>query len=405
MPYRVIRAFILPVLFLFAMTSCDVLGLKNSSGNNSNNTTFSIAIKSNNSDAFAGSTFVKVYCQDDWTVSLDFGENIEVEGENEPFTPWAQLSVPGGKGVTTNVVLSYSKNLSLLQRVVTVVLKSNGKTTSATFTQKGAGSILDGKDYSSEKSDRKWLELPETKANDGLVWGCHFFTDDNGKVKRNYSFYYSDSKYISLWVAYPLNSSLISKGQRSNAWSPDPLFPEINQSYIWNGAYGSNDFDRGHQLPSASRYAGNSNPQTFYPTNITPQRSSFNQGLWEKFEETVRRWATASAVDTLYVVSGCQFGTETITDRGSRKVNIPAAYWKACLRREKGDNPNWSACGVWVDHKTNNTSVLSSDRMSISRLEEIIGVNLFVNLPEIVGGDAIANEIETRTPSSDIWSL
>ena len=90
-------------------------------------------------------------------------------------------------------------------------------------------------------------------------------------------------------------------------------------------------------LPSADRLINDeANWQTFYPTNITMQRSSLNQGVWELLEDQVRKvWAMTC--DTLYVVTGAMPSEEWMTDRAKNKVNVPSAYYKAILRHKASD--------------------------------------------------------------------
>ena len=57
-------------------------------------------------------------------------------------------------------------------------------------------------------------------------------------------------------------------------------------------------------MPSADRLSRVANIETFYYTNMTPQKAALNQGMWENLEEKVRVWARS--MDTLYVVTGCQ---------------------------------------------------------------------------------------------------
>lgn len=364
--------------------ACDLLQ-KDGGGSSAS---VSVTLKSSTGDSAIGTVFVVANCISQWKLELDFGEN----------DPWATLSHTSGTGYKSNILLNYEENTTGESRSLRIILTSGDKMSESVFTQ---NSTQQGKhDYGADFTDCGWLELPETKAGDGLEWFCHHF-NYNGVTKRNYSFYYSYDDYVSLWVAYPLNTSLIGSGSRSDAWAYDPLIPDHLQINIVDG--GISGYDRGHQLPSADRYSGDSNPQTFYSTNMTPQRGKFNQNIWAGVEDKVRSWAKDGKADTLYVVTGCTVkgSTKKAIDRSGHSVTVPTSYWKACLKRTSS---GWTACGIWLDHYTSASFITRDDLFSIDELENKIGIDLFVNLPAKIG-DSQAALVESTEPSEFAWPL
>ena len=290
------------------LVACDLL--QNNGGGSS--ASVSVTLKNATGDSAKGSVFVVANCISQWELELDFGEN----------DPWATLSHTSGTGYKSNILLSYEENNTGENRSLSIILTSGNKMSETVFTQNSTQQ--EKHDYGADVTDCGWLELPETKADDGLEWFCHHF-NYNGKTKRNYSFYYSYDDYVSLWVAYPLNASLIGSGSRSDAWAYDPLIPnnlQINVLYP-----GISGYQRGHQLPSADRYSGDSNPQTFYSTNMTPQIDKFNQNIWAGVEDNVRSWARDGKADTLYVVTGCTVkgSTKKATDRSGHSDPTPTS--------------------------------------------------------------------------------
>ena len=366
------------------LVACDLLQ-KNGGGSSAS---VSVTLKNATGDCDKGSVFVVANCISQWELELDFGEN----------DPWATLSHTSGTGYKSNILLSYEENTTGESRSLSIILTSGNKKSETVFTQNSQQQ--EKHDYGADVTDCGWLELPETKADDGLEWFCHHF-NYNGKTKRNYSFYYSYDDYVSLWVAYPLNSDLIGSGGRTNAWAYDPLIPnnlQINVLYP-----GISGYDRGHQLPSADRLSKEANPQTFYSTNMTPQRGKFNQNIWAGVEDKVRSWAKDGKADTLYVVTGCTVkgSTKKATDRSGHSVTVPTSYWKACLKRTAS---GWTACGIWLDHYTSATTITRNDLFSIDELENKIGIDLFVNLPAKIG-DSQAATVESTKPTELAWPL
>ena len=368
------------------LVACDLLQ-KNGGGSSAS---VSVTLKNATGDCDKGSVFVVANCISQWELELDFGEN----------DPWATLSHTSGTGYKSNILLSYEENTTGESRSLRIILTSGDKMSEAVFTQNSTQQ--EKHDYGADVTDCGWLELPETKAGDGLEWFCHHF-NHNGVTKRNYSFYYSYDDYVSLWVAYPLNAKLIGSGSRSDAWAYDPLIPNHLQINIVDGTGTIPGYDRGHQLPSADRLSKYANPQTFYSTNMTPQRGKFNQNIWAGVEDKVRSWAKDGKADTLYVVTGCTVkgSTKKATDRSGHSVTVPTSYWKACLKRTAS---GWTACGIWLDHYTSATSITRNDLFSIDELENKIGIDLFVNLPAKIG-DSQAATVESTKPTELAWPL
>ena len=234
----------------------------------------------------------------------------------------------------------------------------------------------------------KWLELPETKDDDGLDFYTHDQITD-GKTIRSWSFDYDSKALLSHWIAYPLNKKLKGNGSRSDQWGLDPKVPASKQPVLYT-TYKSNNgkkYDRGHQIPSADRLDYDANVKTFYFTNMTPQLSGLNQASWANLETRVREWS--ESFDTLYVVTGCSVkgSTEVAYDNDGKAVTVPTGYYKALLGYKKSgsvgnssQNGGYIGCAFWFDH-VDYAGDFMTKAMSISELEEKTGVNFFVNLP------------------------
>ena len=350
--------------------------------------------------------FVKLTAEGPWTLDID-----PSDAES-----WASLSHTEGEGSKLNIILSYKANDADTARTLSLILRTSGEVLRAQLLQKGRESVTSGN--ASAYTTKAWMELPETKDDDGLYFAYHNMTY-SGKTMRNFSYYYDTHNLVSHWVAYPLNRSLIGSG-RTDAWSEvDPNFPSSSQRPILDkGSYGGG-YDRGHQCPSKDRATNDAaNRQTFYSTNMTPQASRFNQGIWARLENLVRIWAEKS--DTLYVVTGCVVDPNSLNgsygvvggyamDNVGKKVAIPTAYYKAVLRYKKDDKDvgyaGYCGCAVYLEHDSSlgSGSVSKSDLISIDELESILGFDLFVNLPAAIG-ESNAAKVESQNPQSiGLW--
>ena len=227
---------------------------------------------------------------------------------------------------------------------------------------------------------------------------------------RNYSICYDTEKLVSRWVAYPLHNCYVNPSiSRTNAWSFDPTLPESIQQNIVEGGYNDGSYkqlDRGHMLPSASRYSTyETNAQTFYATNMMPQNSTFNQGVWGQLEGNVRK---AICGDTLYVVVGTLFEDgQTFTSRG-RNIARPSHCYKLLLRTKSGntkksiseitDASEIKAIGFLFANESSAGDIKSAAK-SIAEIEKRAGVSFFRNL-----NPAIAAQVKAQNNIND-WNF
>lgn len=277
--------------------------------------------------------------------------------------------------------------------------------------------------------DHTWAEQPEFMEGAPLVHKSYYTTLSNGKRVRNYSVCYDTEKLVSLWVAYPVHDIYTSGSTgRTEEWSfddayyfangsnytrkyivTDPEIPQSKQQNIAEGGYQTNGLDRGHMLPSATRQSAYElNAQTYYATNMMPQASKFNQGIWGTLEGNVRGWRCA---DTLYVVVGTLFeGTPQYVNARGRKIQRPSHAYKIVMRTKSGRTGKHIAnitsadelqCIGFLfsnDNEGANTSIKDA-AISVSDIEKRSGVKFFRNLnPEI------ADEVKAQKNFSD-WGL
>lgn len=359
-----------------------------------------VSVRTPSVDSGKGQMFVNVKCSYSWTLSVAAEDDSDID--------WASLNVTSGKGNMSNVILSYQVNASEQSRKLKIILDNGRNWVFCTVTQAGSGQQPDPDpdpvpDIDLTKTG--WLELPSMD-NPELGYYSHSF-EMRGKEYRNYSFGWSQDDLVALWVAYPLCSTYTNKTvDRTNAWAYDPLLGAEYSSAPFGGYGGS--YARGHQIPSADRLCSyEANAQTFYGTNMTPQLNQHNEGLWSSLEGMVRNVANTS--DTTYVVTGCvvKGSTKFTEDSDGKKMTVPVAYYKALLRYSKASTlRTWSAAAFYTEHKDyGNYTPFKDIAMSVDQLEEILGIDLFVNLPSKVG-EARAAELEAEDPTTNsVWGL
>ena len=364
-----------------------------------------LSIKNPTVGSGKGQQFVNVKCEGDWALMLvDDSEEVD----------WARLNVTSGTGNKSNVVLSYDANATDQTRDLVIYLDNGSRSVQCRFQQLGADKHPED---DTDKDDDNgssgggtadidlaatgWLELPALD-NPDLGYYTHSF-QMSGKTYRNYSFGWSQKDRVALWVAYPL-CKLYTNGSagRTNAWALDPLLGEDSAAPF--GGY-AGDYARGHQLPSADRQCCyEANAQTFYGTNMTPQLNAHNEKIWADLEGRVRGWANTS--DTTYVVTGVMVSPSSKKEKDSygKSVTVPDAYFKAILKYSKSSTlGQWNAAAFYLEHRAYSGGVSKEHSMSVDELEEMTGIDFFVNLPAKIGADQAA-KLEAADPAgSSVW--
>lgn len=362
-----------------------------------------VSVKTPSVASGKGQMFVNVRCNTSWTLIL-------MDAEDDSDIDWASLNIDSGKGNMSNVILSYQVNDSEDSRRLKIVLDNGSRWTSCMVEQAGSGQQPEPEPDPVPQPDTdlakvSWLELPAMD-NPALGYYSHSF-EMNGKEYRNYSFGWSQKDLVALWMAYPLCSMYTNKTvSRTDAWAYDPILgPEYSPAPF--GGYGGS-YARGHQVPSADRLCSyNANVQTFYGSNMTPQLNAHNEGIWQTLESKVRTLANTS--DTTYVVTGCVVdGSTTFTqDSDGKKMTVPVGYYKVLLRYSKSSTiSTWAAMAFYTEHKSYSGSTsLRSLAMSVDELEEMLGMDFFVNLPAKLGEERAA-ALEAEDPlTNSIWGL
>ena len=232
------------------------------------------------------------------------------------------------------------------------------------------------------------LEVPALKEGNELI--THWTYDYKGKV-MDYCLEYDYSKYHSRWVAFRFDGVTYEKRVSRKSYDIEPQYPKdplLKKDFLEDDAR-FNGYDHGHLCASHDRlYSREANDQTFYMTNMSPQKSTFNQKYWTKFEAHVQKLGRdRSFSDTLYVVKGGTIADGQYSGRvANNRIVVPKYYFIALL---KVKNNTYSSIGFWVSHFNydageSDRKALKEHAVSIDRLEDLTGIDFFHNLPDKV---------------------
>ena len=205
-----------------------------------------------------------------------------------------------------------------------------------------------------------------------------------GSTLRNYSMLYDKTKRAALWVAFAMNGDsypwLVA---RSDSWTADPAIPEGWQPVLSSGYDDSSTYSRGHQVASNDRRTTTEQTkQTTYFSNMTPQRSGFNGGVWATLEGDIQKIGNACTGSTmLFVVTGPVFGSgfETTNDKSGNSCAVPTQYFKCIMKvTYSGSTPSAAVGAAYLlDHQSGATR----QNVTIDYIEQLTGFNFFAHVP------------------------
>lgn len=189
-----------------------------------------------------------------------------------------------------------------------------------------------------------------------------------------YSLSYSEEHEQAEWVAYELHRDNLrgERVPRSNNFRDDP---KVRSGSSTRYDFGHPDYDRGHLAPAADMsFNSTAMSESFYMSNMSPQRSSFNQGIWRELEENTRKWA--KIFKRLYIVTGPVLTAPIITKIGNSKVSVPSAYYKVLLDL---DDPEKKAIGFIMPNARSEKRI-KDYAVSVDEVEELTGIDFFGEL-------------------------
>jgi len=218
------------------------------------------------------------------------------------------------------------------------------------------------------------------------------FHGDTEIIKHNgFTLSYSEIHEQAWWVAYELDAGK-TKGniKRSNNFKVDPM---ISTGSSTLADYKGSGFDRGHLAPAGDmKWSKPSMDDSFYMSNMSPQRPGFNRGIWKKLESIIREWAVEYG--KLHIVTGPVLEKSHMTI-GSNKVSIPNYYYKVILDYQ---NPEYKAIGFLLPNQKSKKH-LSNYALSIDELESTLNIDFFHLLD-----DSLEASIESNLDLS-LWGL
>ncbi len=240
---------------------------------------------------------------------------------------------------------------------------------------------------SSIQEDLKKQGLPKFIEGDQVVYHSAMVLSYNEKHEQ------------ASWVAHIIPTDIKEKGfGRTNDFREDTgvkTGSAVEKDYFLKTLkadgkyeYDGFGFDRGHLAPSADfRWCKDALSESYFYSNMSPQRPDFNRGVWAKLEGFVREYVS-EADEKVYVVTGGILNDNLAkVERGINKVSIPDEYYKVVLDLE-GDT--LAGIGFILPNEASEYPVISF-AVSIDEIEKKTGIDFFPALD-----DSLENKLEAN---------
>jgi endonuclease G, mitochondrial len=171
-----------------------------------------------------------------------------------------------------------------------------------------------------------------------------------------------------IWSAERLTKDRIEAASQldrpsSSAFHAEKRLPKSERSELSD--YQQSGFDRGHMSPNGDMSTEDAQEESFSLANMIPQHPCHNEVMWEGIESAVRDLALSEG--EVFVVTGPAFvgdNVETLDER----VMIPTHVFKAVFIPSRN-----AAAAYW----TPNDGSQTQEHVSIARLKELIGIDVF----------------------------
>jgi len=206
----------------------------------------------------------------------------------------------------------------------------------------------------------------------------------------NYKLSYHEKYEQAEWVFYELKNLAGNTNFKRPYFIADPKVKTKSADYK---NYKNSGYDKGHLCPAGDmKFSKEAFDDTFYTSNISPQKNEFNAGIWNRLENKTRYWAEKNG--GIYVVTGgvLKEGLKTI---GKENVAVPEYFYKILLSENNG---KYKMIAFLMPNEMS-SKPLYEYVVSVDEIEKLTNIDFFPIL-----ADAIENDLEKSSDYKD-WSF
>jgi endonuclease G len=236
---------------------------------------------------------------------------------------------------------------------------------------------------------RIWLDsigLPKTLPSEEVLY------------HSAYAFVYNEEHEQAKWVTHIIMPDIANGNEgRSNDFREDSLVKTKSaqeEDYFLRLSNTENSFlkyegfgyDRGHLAPSADfRFAKKAISESYFYSNISPQKADLNRGKWAEMEDALRNYAIRNNTPVFVVTGGILKPSLKKIEKSINKVSIPEYFFKVALDLENKRGIGFIMQNAMCDLH------LFQYAFSIDSIESLTGIDFFYLL-----SDSIENSIENN---------
>ena len=146
----------------------------------------------------------------------------------------------------------------------------------------------------------------------------------------------------------------------------------------YNEDYTRTGYDRGHLAPAGDmKWSMKAMRESFYLSNICPQKPGLNRGIWKDLEEQIRLWAKEN--DRVWIATG-PIITSGMRRMGKDRIGVPDAFYKVVCMEVDG---RMEGIGFLFENRDYaNGQSPKTVALPIDKVEEAARVDFFPALPD-----------------------
>ena len=177
------------------------------------------------------------------------------------------------------------------------------------------------------------------------------------------------------WVIYIMTQTeaTTKAAKRTNKFRSDPKIPTGSATTV---DYRRSGYDRGHLAPAADMaFSGQTMADSFFMSNMSPQKPAFNRGIWKDLEALVRSFAITER--KIVVVTGPILPKEKTVTIGTNQVTVPTHYYKVIFDL----TPPRKMIGFILPNEGSDEP-LATFAVTVDAVEKATGLNFFSKVPK-----------------------
>lgn len=189
--------------------------------------------------------------------------------------------------------------------------------------------------------------------------------------RKNYAINYrNDTKTAEYVVEHVTKPSISGKSNRQDNFHADNDIAAEHRATLTD--YVKSGYDRGHLSPASDNTTTDDiMSESFLLSNIVPQNSGNNRGIWNRLEQNVRIWVNEGK--DIYVISGTLY--QPVHKTIGKGVAVPDYLWKVVY-----DKTSRKFIAFVIPNEDIDAKLLKNYITTLAEVERISSLNIMPGL-------------------------